>query len=339
MREWLSQLKEALSQGLPATLVTVIRVKGSAPREVGARMIVLPNSQSGTIGGGNLEYKAVHHARDKMLSGSTPMERQVLSLGPGLGQCCGGSVELLYEVVTDRCEWLTEMSDKRQEWWCRCIDDNARYRSRFISSTDKPNDPAKLESTVHRLQGERLALVGHNDETWCCEPLFESVAQVWVFGAGHVGAAVVSQLALLPCQVLWIDERIEYLPERPPANTQTLCSDTPEAEVVHAPAGTSFVVMTHSHAADYEICRAVLARSDFFWFGLIGSATKRSTFERRLRLRGVDDGQLDRMRCPIGIDSIRSRKPASIAVSLAAELLSHWEASVRLIPETEKKRD
>ncbi|AJY44747.1 xanthine dehydrogenase accessory protein XdhC [Martelella endophytica] len=81
--------RQFLAENPDAVIVTVASVKGSTPREAGAVMVVSATSACGTIGGGQLEYMAIDHAR-AMLAGR-PMERQLdIALGPEIGQCCGG---------------------------------------------------------------------------------------------------------------------------------------------------------------------------------------------------------------------------------------------------------
>jgi xanthine dehydrogenase accessory factor len=81
-----------------------------------------------------------------------------------------------------------------------------------------------------------------------------------LFGAGHVGAAIVRALAELPCRVTWVDEREDLFPAQVPANVTVEATDTPEALAEHAPPGTSFLVMTHSHALDQRLAEAILKR-------------------------------------------------------------------------------
>ncbi len=94
---------DLLSQRLPqepAVLVTVAAALGSVPREVGAWMVVFAQDAVGTIGGGQLEWQAIAQSR-QALQGLTPLPvRQKVALGPSLGQCCGGAVELLFEHVS-----------------------------------------------------------------------------------------------------------------------------------------------------------------------------------------------------------------------------------------------
>jgi xanthine dehydrogenase accessory factor len=106
-------------------------------------------------------------------------------------------------------------------------------------------------------------------------------------------------------------------------------TDTPEAVVDEAPAGASFLVMTHSHALDQTLSEAILRRDDVGggvgWFGLIGSKTKRMQFEHRLRDRGITPQQLTTMVCPVGVPGITGKAPAVIAASVCAQLLQVWE--------------
>lgn len=142
-----------------------------------------------------------------------------------------------------------------------------------------------------------------------------------LFGAGHVGHALVTLLGRLPCIVQWVDTRDELFPDECPPNVQPEATDTPEALVDHAPPGTYFLVMTHHHALDLALAERIMRRRDFAYFGMIGSRTKRAKFERRLIARGVDPARMRDMVCPIGVAGIADKAPRSIAVAVCAELL------------------
>jgi xanthine dehydrogenase accessory protein XdhC len=144
---------------------------------------------------------------------------------------------------------------------------------------------------------------------------------VVLFGAGHVGHALVELLGNLPCVVQWVDERDELFPDETPANVQIEATDTPEAIVDTAPPGAYFLVMTHNHALDFSLAARIMRRRDFTYFGMIGSKTKRVKFERRLLERGVELERLAQMTCPIGVSGIVDKAPATIAVAVCAELL------------------
>jgi xanthine dehydrogenase accessory factor len=247
------------AQGMAAVVVHVVRTQGSAPRDAGTRMLVAPHTVLGTIGGGHLELQAIADART-LLAGGQVARQQHIALGPSLGQCCGGALDLHFGLLAE-------------------------------------SDPA----------------------TW---PLDAPLFTLQLYGAGHVGRAIVQLLAGLPCQVQWIDEREdEFPPGALPAHIHKICVEPVQAEVALAPPSACYLVLTHSHDLDLAISHAVLQRGDFGFFGLIGSRTKRARFEHRLRGRGVSDAQLARMVCPIGLPGIPGKAPELMAVAVVAQLL------------------
>lgn len=155
------------------------------------------------------------------------------------------------------------------------------------------------------------------------EPMLPEANTLLLFGAGHVGRALVSVLADLPFRVRWIDERAGEFPAELPANVRAEVTDTPAAAVARAPAGAFYLVATHSHALDFRVTEAVLARGDFAYAGLIGSRTKRARFEKGFRKLGVESSRLV---CPIGIEGIAGKHPKTIAVAVAAQLLQVAES-------------
>jgi len=154
---------------------------------------------------------------------------------------------------------------------------------------------------------------------------------VAVFGAGHVGRALAALLATLPVRLHWFDplpanDRGAPMPDGtelgPPMGTLVAC---PEAEAVAElrglPDDCHVLIMTHSHALDFDLCEAALAAGRFAQVGVIGSQTKAVTFGRRLRSRGMAPARAAELRCPIGLPGVSGREPAVIAVAVAAQLL------------------
>lgn len=286
-----------LEQGKPAIVVDITHSRGSVPREAGTRMLVSATDSVGTVGGGQLEYRGIAHARqmlaqrpdlrpdhfphdrhertvDRMAKhdgqppgddGSSEPESQTFALGPSLGQCCGGSVTL-------------------------------RWR----------------------------ALDTQTFDAWPAAP---PVFELQLYGAGHVGQAIATLLATLDVQVDWIDEREASFPATTalgsdwPAHIRRVCVDGVHAEVDNARPGAFFLVLTHEHSLDERITEAILRRGDFGYLGLIGSRTKRRRFERRFESRGIPAATLARMTCPIGVGSIADKEPVHIAIAVVAQLL------------------
>ena len=159
------------------------------------------------------------------------------------------------------------------------------------------------------------------------EPMGQPQAQIAVFGAGHVGRALVPLLASLPCKVRWIDSRENEFPEHIPAGVEKIVNDEVLDEVANMPPGSYYIVMTHTHQLDLELTAAILKRGDFAYYGLIGSKTKRVKFEHRLRERGVDEALMARMRCPMGLSEVKGKLPMEIAISIAGEVVATYNAS------------
>lgn len=145
-----------------------------------------------------------------------------------------------------------------------------------------------------------------------------------LFGAGHVGRAIVRLLEQIHCRVQWIDEREqEFPPEPSAAHIERICVDAVEAEVALAPPGAFFLILTHQHDLDLRLTEAVLRRGDAGFCGLIGSQTKRARFLHRLEQRGLPPEVLARLTCPIGIPGIGGKEPEVLAVAVVAQLLQH----------------
>jgi xanthine dehydrogenase accessory factor len=144
---------------------------------------------------------------------------------------------------------------------------------------------------------------------------------VYLFGAGHTGKAIARALALLPLRLTWVDSRAGEFPETVPDSVTTVIAARPADLIAEAGPGASFLVLTHSHALDFDLAEAALRRGDFCYLGLIGSATKRRRFERWYTAHGHDSAGLARLTCPIGLAPVRDKRPEVIAALVAAEIV------------------
>jgi xanthine dehydrogenase accessory factor len=165
-----------------------------------------------------------------------------------------------------------------------------------------------------------------------------TLPRLYLFGAGHVARALVQVLEQTPCDIIWIDEREDLFPTGLPAHITIEATDTPEALIAAAPAGSHFLVMTHHHGLDLRLTEQILRRSDSGWFGLIGSRTKRASFSHRLIEKGITSSRLQSMVCPIGLPEIQGKEPGVIAVAVAAQLWQVWSQQ-RQAGATEKLSD
>ncbi len=325
MSTWLRQLREhwlsAVCRHLelmatPIVRVVVAGVQGSAPRDPGACMLICDSDTQGTIGGGNLEWQAVEAARALLAAEVClpPVRVRHLVLGRELGQCCGGVVQL----------WLERFTPADLPLLQRAAAEISSGASSVITTElSRGCLTRRLGRGDAHLQETPLQFCStHEDSAMLAERIqLDAHAPVWLYGAGHVGQALIRVFADLPFQVTWIDSRPDLLPDRLPDNVLAVCAESPAEEVCNAPRFARHIVMTHDHALDYGICRAVLARADFLWLGLIGSKSKAARFRSRLLRDGVAPEAVQRLVCPIGVPGVSSKWPTAIAVAIAAQLL------------------
>ena len=263
--DWLGAAEHLREQRRAGVLVTLLEVRGHAPREAGARMVVAAEQQWGSIGGGNLEATAVQRAREMLAEGSTAPQTLRIALSPQApgehgAQCCGGEVVVALEPL----------------------------------------------------------------------PVVASVA---VFGVGHVGSELARILARNDLDLHLVDSRADQLSVQalaaladPVARIHVHRAADPAAVVAVLPPGTHLLVLTHDHAQDLAVCEAGLRRDDLGSLGLIGSSAKWRRFAARLAEDGHPPEALSRIRTPIGLPGLAGKDPATIAVSVAAELLGILEA-------------
>ncbi|MDH3646086.1 MAG: xanthine dehydrogenase accessory protein XdhC [Gammaproteobacteria bacterium] len=336
---WPQLLCELADRGDPFVIVTVAATRGSTPRETGAKMFVTATRTLGTIGGGQVEYECTALAC-QWLRELTPARTYTRSftLGADCGQCCGGVAEILFEqIIPAETEWLNSLPAIVEQDLPAIMVTVGDTRTGVEKSLI--TGPAGADDSIGQIAAGLLAsnapacrstvaMPGNLRIPALFEPMQPSCFEIVLFGAGHVGSAMVSNLAPLNCNVLWIDSRAEAFPAQLPANTKTINDVDPQTVIDKIPGGRYFLIMTHSHALDLEICARVLARDDFSYCGLIGSRSKRRQFTKRLRALGLSDQQIDRLVCPIGIDGITGKRPAEIAVAVSAQLLRLREAGL-----------
>lgn len=336
MKYWISELDHLLASGQDVMRVVVAATRGSTPREAGAAMLVHREGSVGTLGGGHLEFKAIALARELLAQDSALAHSQRFSLAAALGQCCGGVVDLWWERFTPAdSELIAEANRQLNRGTVMVLVSlvSAETCVRKLWLADTPYLPAELPDIACHL--DALANAAHDTSPVrllqfeyarvLLERLDRKHTPLWVFGAGHVGQAIVEHLRDLPFDITWVDSREGVFPTDLPAGVRILASDAPAAEVRYAPHDAWFLVLTHDHDLDYAICAALLARQTGSFIGLIGSRTKAACFAHKLDRQGYMSA---RITCPIGIAGISGKEPATIAISVVAQLLQLREQQV-----------
>ena len=297
----LNALRLAVAEHGRVARVVITQTRGSVPRESGTAMLVWKNGFSGTIGGGTLEHEALSAAREALTSGKACL--RAVPLGPGVGQCCGGHVT-----------WLVEFWDEAS---LQTIGDPVARRL--------PDGPPEMPFGVRRALAKIRQGNGLNElrliDGWVIEPISTPQRTLWLYGAGHVGRAIVGTMAPLPDWTIgWVDTGPERFPEEIPPGVRALPAPDPMDAVALAPEDAHHLVLTYSHALDLALVAAVLARSHGS-LGLIGSATKWVRFRRRLLEMNLSLDLIDTVRCPIG-DPDLGKHPQAIALGVASELIA-----------------
>jgi len=274
-----AELKAFTGSHEVAIVAELTRVRGSSPRDEGAFMVIAADAIIGTIGGGALEYMVIARARQALRDDEEPQGLDI-PLGPEIGQCCGGRVEVSLRRLT----------------------------------------AARADAL-----GERL------------EAAERELPHVYLFGSGNVGKALAVALSALPVRVHAVDTRPEELSDLP-LGVEAIAHPMPEAVVRSAPAGSSYVILTHDHALDFLIAVEALKRDDCPYVGMVGSRTKRAKFASwYLSDAGGSEDRMRRLVLPIGDFGYVDKRPEVIAALAAAEIMvqiGRREVSVSDAPET-----
>lgn len=318
---WLEALRAARNADEPAALITVSCALGSAPREAGARMVIGQTWQADTIGGGQLEFRAIEEARQLLVDAGRRRATLRMPLGATLGQCCGGVVHLVVERI-----------DRQDDAWIAGVEAAQAQAEMVVRHVPLSDAAGSVTLSKAEAAAGETRLEKEGEAEWLVDVVMPAVMQVVLYGAGHVGVAIAKLLGTLPCRVTWLDARDDMFPEDLPGNIVAEVGD--DADVQRMPAGAFWLVLTHNHALDFDIVEKVLKRGDAAYLGLIGSKSKRANFTRRLEARGLSRELVgERMTCPIGIPGIKGKEPPVIAVSVVAQLLQQFEARLSSLRE------
>lgn len=294
----LGTLSETVAAHGRVARVVIAAFKGSSPREVGAAMLVWAEGQSGTIGGGALEWQATARARAMLDQGGLRLDHE--ALGPKLGQCCGGAVTLLTEV------YHAGNLPAPAPVIARALDGSAQ--------------PLAVKRLIDRARGQGQTPAAQLLQGWMIEPIARPSRDLWIWGAGHVGRALVAVLAPLPgLAITWVDTAPDRFPAEMPGNVKALPVADPALAVALAPESAEHLILTYSHALDLELCHRLLSHG-FTACGLIGSASKWARFRGRLAALGHAPASIARIDCPIGNPTL-GKHPQAIAISVAGSFL------------------
>ena len=259
----IEKINKAINFNYPLIKAKLVSTEGSVPRNKGTFMLISSKIIFGSIGGGQLEFNIINKSREILKQKKIFKEEIVnIPLGPSIGQCCGGYVQVKISKHNNGKESL--------------------LKEEFLKSK-KDN--------------------------------------LFIFGAGHVGKELSEKIIDLEFNINLIDSRNEYLQLQKNKIITNIYLKKPWLLIKKLPKNSYFIVLTHSHDFDFKIINELLKFNNFNFIGLIGSKTKRRRFENRLLKLGHKQSLIDLIECPIGLNTITSKKPGEIAISIIARLL------------------
>lgn len=359
--KWLQDIGALLKSHGQLIRIMIIASEGSTPREIGTAMLVGASDIWGTIGGGTLEYEAIKTARQMLLEARqkhvTPLwqsKLETLPLGPALGQCCGGVIRLAfmrysaseYQVLSAQMTAPNGLlvHPLRTGSPPQYISNRAAYDHAWPLALTKHIramlSGAQAKQPIHikpRKQKSATHESADLPQSWFIEPIAQQRSTLYLYGAGHVGRALIHVLRDLPFTIHWVDTARPRFPDIVPDYAQIHVAPNPTEIAAQAEPNALHLIMTFSHALDLALCHTILARQNFKALGLIGSQTKRARFYKKLRQAGLTDQDLARLTCPIGLELIQGKEPPIIAIAVAGQLIQwhNTSSSQHIIPSSQ----
>ena len=308
--DWIDAGLDCVHRRQRAVLAMVTDERGSAPRDAGSWMLLTKDSVLGTIGGGELERTLIEAARAMLEGGGTWSRAPVqCALGPDMRQCCGGVVQVLLEPIdAGAAQWLAKAQQQ--------LALTGHVQIAFDSAACEISPVVNTDDTLIDALSPGIITLSFQ----------ENRPRLALFGAGHIGRALCTIASQLPIRITVFDARPDQCAQVPEA--ANLCVDKrfdPVDGAQQLQNHEAALVMTHSHALDYDLCRILLRRSDLVYTGLIGSESKSRRFRKALRKDGLHDLELARLTSPIGKHGPDGKEPGVIAMSVLNEILTVWQ--------------
>ncbi len=306
--DWVAEALGIAKSKARGVLVFVAKHYGSTPREKGCWMLVRSDVTLGTLGGGEVERVVEAAARD-MLADRQPWKRiyEKYMLGPDMGQCCGGGMEVLFEPV-----------DETSSDWLEAAQKSLAVGTPgfVVIACAKPDQKPHVHkaSVPQNLDGAKGIHI---------QPLADDRPLLVVYGAGHVARALAGIAAHLPLRLTVVDSRQKELDllSKSKNITPVLMEDPP----AHAAAleANGALIMTHSHSLDYRLCLKLLKKKELGYVGLIGSKSKGNRFRQRFeRDDGLTANEIARLTSPIGQAGVSGKEPGLIALAALNEVMA-----------------
>lgn len=328
-------LLEELRAGRPVSAAVVARKQGSAPRPEGARIVLAGDGRtSGSVGGGLLEARTLEACRLLLeRGGAALLEFDMTAPDPAADMICGGRVTVLAERVEPAAlslfeaaargegrgfvadvAALADLGPTRMELDQSSLRASSGLDRRLVREGEPLPEAVRL-----LLDGRRTGLLQSSGRLLFVEPLAPPDTVLFL-GGGHVCLAAAALAANVGFAVEIVDDREEFAsPARFPMATSVRALPGFAGACGHAGPSHYVVIATRGHSHDLTALAQALG-TPARYVGMIGSRRKRDAIYKELLSRGTAQADLERVRCPIGLD-IGARTPEEIAVSIVGELI------------------
>jgi xanthine dehydrogenase accessory factor len=349
MRDIYSKIAELSRREEFAVLATIIVQKGSAPRGIGTRFLIMEDgSFVGTIGGGLLEHQVLEEAKGVFTSHS-PKRVAFFLAGTDVAETdmiCGGDVEVLLEPIppgdSDNLQMLkraVEIGQRGGSGILATVINEDEWPKEKVAKMFLGSDGQRIGSLhghqeiedrllegMDQILGQRQPnIITYKDANGNAlevfvEPLV-SDPTLYVFGGGHVSTQIVPLAKRVGFKVVVVDDRPEFADSGRFPEATEVWQEAFEGVVDRFPIDESsyLVIVTRGHIHDKTVLEQAL-KSPAKYIGMIGSRRKRNMIYEKLLEGGFKQDDLERVHSPIGID-IRAETPEEIAVSIVAELI------------------
>jgi xanthine dehydrogenase accessory factor len=300
----LDVVREWRARGERVALATVVATRRSAPRPVGAKLVVAENGElAGSVSGGCVEADVVAHAQEVLAAGRP----RLVSYGIEderaweVGLPCGGEIDVFVEPLEDE-----PLRPEEPGVLLTIVQGERAGERSFVRGDDRPHESGLIEVDGELVFAEVLG----------------PPPKLLVFGAGELAEAVCAAGRLLGWRTIVSDPRPALVsPERIPSADQLVVEQPEQALAAVGPdRETAVVVLTHEPRLDVPALKAAL-ESDAFYVGALGSRRTQSRRRGLLLEQGLAEEEIDRISGPVGLD-IGAKTPAEIAIAIVAEIVS-----------------
>ena len=323
------KIKHEVANGTAVVLCSLISADGSAPRGAGAKMAVLPSGETiGTIGGGAVEYEAarqaveIHRTKENCCRGYDLIKGSATDIG----MICGGRVTVAFFYLDEKqntllaalCERLQQAENV---WLLTQTENDVPVR---MGLYDEVNGLRFMQMDADELQAVlRTKPVYRSGESGIYAEPVNRKGEVFVFGGGHVGQALVPALHAVGFRVTVYDNREDMAKkEKFPQAQRVVCGSYLEIDRNVTIGEEDYVViLTPAHQADREVLLQAM-KTNACYIGCIGSRSKIAATNAYLVENGIRESELARIHAPIGLP-ILAQTPEEIAVSITAQLIEH----------------